>query len=131
MTMTHVASRSNHLGLAAAVAALVGVLLPWLDAPMLSRSGMSTSDGEIIAALAIASIIAGLVVVRPRRAGAVYLLCGGIGVATTVANLVRLGHAIRPAQLSRFISPGIGIYLDVAALTVLAIAGVLLIARRS
>jgi hypothetical protein len=128
--MTH-RSSLNRTGLIAAAAALIGVMLPWVSAPVLSRSGISTSDGKVIAVLAMVALIVGLIVVRPRRIGVVYLVCGGVGAAAAIGNLAQISRALRPGGLSMLISPGGGLYLDVAALVVLAVTGLLLIARRA
>ncbi len=127
--MTQEPSIAKRAGMIAAGAGLVGVLLPWVQASVLTRSGIDTGDGKVVAALAVAALVAGLFKLRARRLGVTYLICGGIALAATLHDLLQIIRMARPTLLSGAISAGAGLYVDTAAFLALVIAGLALIVR--
>ena len=119
----------------AACVTFLGVLLPWVNAPFLSRSGIEMSDGKVVGVLAITALVSGLLLpLAQRRLGLVYLVCGGIGGVAAVCDLgdvFRLGDAFGSGGFGSAVKPGIGLYLDVGALLGLAVSGINLIFRRT
>jgi hypothetical protein len=130
--MTQRSSRLRPIGAIAAGAALIGTLCPWISTPLFTRSGISTGDGKILAVLAVVALIAGPLV-GGRRLGVVYLACGAIGAAASWYDLFHVAHrihALGTGPLAATVSTGIGLYLDVAATTVMTICGLALTLRK-
>jgi len=117
----------------AAAAALLGVALPWIDAPLLGRAGIATGDGKVLAVLALVALLAG-VLVAGRRLGIAYLGCGGIGAVVAWSDLFDVAHRVRAlgaTRLAATVSTGAGLYLAVVATTAIAVCGMALTARKA
>lgn len=115
--------------MAAAGAAVLGCMLPWVSTPLGSRSGIDTADGKVLAVLAVIALVVGVIVSGGRKLGAVYLVCGGLAAAAAFHDLGRLDHA-RQGVLRTVVTPGIGLYVSVAAFVALALAGIAMIATK-
>jgi hypothetical protein len=127
--MIQPASTPKRIGTVAAAVAVLGCMMPWVNAPLVSRSGIDTSDGKVLAVLAIIAFVVGLLTSSARRIGAVYLVCGGLGAAVAFHDLNRLGD-VRRGVMRAIVTPGLGLYLVVGAFVALAIAGIASIAHK-
>lgn len=108
---------------------MLGCMLPWVSTPLGSRAGIDTSDGKVLAILAGLALVAGLFASAGRKLGTAYLVCGGLGAAAAFHDLGRLDDA-RQGVLRTVVTPGFGLYLDVLAFIVLAIAGIAMVVRK-
>jgi serine/threonine protein kinase len=119
-------------GHASAALGLLGTCMDWVSSPLLSRSGLQTGDGQLIALMTLVALITGLVHARQgrsgRAAGWVYLIIGALGTAAVSHDVSALRRAM-PDSMAALVSPGAGMLLDFVALAAMTVIGGVLIVR--
>jgi len=119
-------------GIASAAVALAATGMVWIDAPVMARSGLQVSDGRVVAVIALAALVIGVLRLgehhAARLAGLVHAIGGAIATATTLHDVASM-HRRLPARISGLIAPGAGLWLDVLAFAAMTAIGVVLVAR--
>lgn len=115
-------------GIAMAALTFLGLLLPWVDAGIVTRAGIETPDGLIIGLLCLIPLLVGVRGAMKRQlgrpAGLGLLLPGGIQAVIVAVDLVSLSERATGTVLSA----GVGIYLSLVASGLLAVAGLWVVA---